>query len=54
MSAVWPILLLGLGGVLIGSALSTWRSHRLIAAGLAACGVLAAAAGVLRLDVFGA
>jgi hypothetical protein len=43
------VLLIGLSGLLVGGTLATWKTNRALAAGLAACAVLALAAGVLRL-----
>jgi len=41
------ILLLALAGFLFGGAYSLWKTSRPVAIGLAVCGVLAAAAGLI-------
>ncbi|GAA3976326.1 hypothetical protein FOF52_02600 [Thermobifida alba] len=51
-TTVLGVLLIGLGGLLFGGTLSLWKTNKAIAVGLAACAVLALAAGVLRLGYF--
>ncbi|MDA8369825.1 MAG: hypothetical protein M0026_08125 [Nocardiopsaceae bacterium] len=53
MNALWPVLLLGLGGLFIGGAVSMWTVNKVVAAGLALGAAIAVAAGVLRLGLFG-
>ncbi|GLU45937.1 hypothetical protein [Nocardiopsis ansamitocini] len=50
MSALWPVLLIVLGGLLAGGALSTWKTAKPLSVALAACAALAVAGGLLRLD----
>src|SRR5690606_28845182 len=52
MQDLWAVLLIALGGLLLGGAISTWKNLRLLAAVLAVCAVLAAASGSLRLGYF--
>ncbi|WP_017557876.1 hypothetical protein [Nocardiopsis baichengensis] len=53
MQDLWGVLLIGLGGVLAGGAISTWKNQRVLAVALGACALLAVASGVLRLGYFG-
>lgn len=52
MGDLGAILLLALGGLLLGGAISFVKTNKPIAVVLAGCAVLAAASGVLRLDYF--
>ncbi|PSK86564.1 hypothetical protein CLV63_13451 [Murinocardiopsis flavida] len=52
MDDLVAVLLLALGGLLLGGAISFAKTSRPLTAVLAVCAVLAAASGVLRLDYF--
>lgn len=53
MQDLWGVLLIGLGGLLAGGAISTWQQQRPLSVALGACTVLAVASGVLRLGYVG-
>jgi hypothetical protein len=53
MGDIGAILLIALGGLLAGGAVSRWKAGRLLSAALWVCGLVAVAAGVLRLGYFG-
>ncbi|MDA2810699.1 hypothetical protein O4J56_08640 [Nocardiopsis sp. RSe5-2] len=53
MQDLWGVLLIGLGGLLAGGALSTWKQQRVLSVVLGVCALMAVASGVLRLGYFG-
>ncbi|GAA4905761.1 hypothetical protein [Streptomonospora salina] len=53
MTEVWGVALVALGGLLVGGAVSAWKSSRALAAALAVCALPAAGAGALHLGYFG-
>ncbi|MDA2807205.1 hypothetical protein [Nocardiopsis suaedae] len=53
MQDLWGVLLIGLGGLLAGGAIATWKQQRALSVALGVCTVLAVASGVLRLGYFG-
>lgn len=52
MGDVWAVLLIVLGGLLLGGAISFIKTTKVVAGVLAVCAVLAVASGVLRFGYF--